>query len=363
MKYQFQFAGANVSRRSSQPRKRLRIVLLALAFALAVLAYWQYLQHLTSGSRSVASNVESPAAAKATIAATATASATKATATAEAASKPTATAKPASPVAKTTTATTATTTTVAATKASVDTVAPNADLTQSKATVATASPAIPAKPTTSTSVATVTSISSSPATTVQATPESVPVRISSEPPPPLHHPRVRTPEDRLMKAGTMAMNNMLDLAKKYPDAYGFRAQDAFKDATLGKPLPIYNIDEADRAKYQGGQPIKPLLKPSDTWMFPVKVDDHVCCMVQVTYTGRDYVPGGASKLLGTAWNKIMQKWPESKGYHPCIVVNPEIPGYYFTIPELPTPNMTDIIKLSYFHPSLSPADVILASWR
>jgi len=166
-----------------------------------------------------------------------------------------------------------------------------------------------------------------------------------------------------MRAGMTAFNNVLDLATKYPDSYGFRAQDTFKDATLGKPIPVYTIDESDRAKYQSGQPVKPLLKPSDTWVFPVCVEDHVCCMVQVQYTGRDYVPGSASKLLGSAWNKIVEKWPESKGYHPCIVVNPEIPGYFFTVPELPMPNMTDIIRLAGYHPNLSPADVILASWR
>lgn len=367
MKYQFQFAGANVSRRSSQPRKRLRIILLVAAFALAVLAYWQYLQHLTHSSRRVLAETKPAAAATATVAATtATAASTEATASTKTSTK--VTAKPTESVAD------ATPLAPAAKKAS-DTAVASADhalptttvTTTTTITTTTTTPSAPAKPVEATSttpiapavptvpatpVAKVTSISSEPAMQIK--------RVSSEPP---RKPRVRTPEERLMRAGMTAFDNMLDRASKYPDSYGFRAQDAFKDATLGKPIPVYTIDESDRAKYQTGQPVKPILKPSDTWMFPVSVGDHFCCMVEVTYTGRDYVPGSGSKLLGDAWNKITERWPASKGYHPCIVVYPDIPGYFFTVPELPTPNMTDIIRLTSFHPSLSPADVILASWR
>ena len=65
------------------------------------------------------------------------------------------------------------------------------------------------------------------------------------------------------------MENMLVLASKYPDSYGFRAEDAFQKATLGKAVPIYTISETDRAKYQPGQRVKPLLKSTGQWMFPV----------------------------------------------------------------------------------------------
>jgi hypothetical protein len=380
MKYQFQFAGATVNRRSSPPRKRLRIALLVVAFIMAVLAYWQYLQHMTRGARRLESNVE-PAAATvaATSAASASATAGKTAVTAASPKVVTAATKVATKESAQSIATAASTETVPAAKNSTPTIAASAseaapapssspatppvaaEATASPvapATVAPANPVADARP-----VATVTAISTESGAVATTTPAAVPVmHISSEPPPP-RKPRVRTPEDRLMQAGMTAFDTVLDLASKYPDSYGFRAQDAFKDATLGKPLPVYTIEESDRAKYKTGEPVKPLLKPTDTWVFPVQVGDHVCCMVQVHYTGRDYVPGETSKLLGTAWNTITQKWPASKGYHPCIVVNPGIPGYFFTVPELPTQNMTDIMQLTYYHPSLSPADVILASWR
>ena len=86
-------------------------------------------------------------------------------------------------------------------------------------------------------------------------------------------------------------------------------------------------------------------------------------MVEVSQIGREYVPGKGNKSLGMAWNKILEKWPAEAGYHPLLVVNPDVPGYYFTVPELPEQNLTDTIQMFYFHPGTSPADVILASWR
>ena len=365
MKYQFQLAGANVSRRSSPQKKAVRIAILTVVGLVAVGAYWQYLHHLTRGSNhALQEEAATVVAATATTAAART-SATATTVTAAAAK----------------TATTVSSTAVAAPM--VDTkpapAATEAPLVPAlkKATESTIaavdnaltetvkiSPAAPV-PTTiqPTPVTTATPVAVEPVTKPLVAPVSVPmVRVTSVPP--VSRPTlVHTPEQRLMRAGITAFDNAMDMATKYPDAYGFGPTDAYKDAKLGDPIPVYTISDSDRAKYQSGQPLKPLLKPSNLWVFPVLMGNRVCCMVQVKYSGHDYVPENGSKSLGIAWNKILEKWPASAGYHPCVVVNPAIPGYFFTIPELPTPNLTDIINLSNYQPSLSPADVILASWR
>lgn len=175
--------------------------------------------------------------------------------------------------------------------------------------------------------------------------------------------RLLTPEEKLNRAGQIAMDRMLSQANKYPDAYGFLPEDDYTAVKLGQAIPVYNVAEEDRAAYQTGQSVKPLLQPAQQWVFPVLAGDRICCMVQVHYNGHSFVPGNATKSLAMAWNKILDKWPEAEGYHPLLVVNPEIPGYFFTIPELPTPNLTDADQMFYLRPSLSPADVILASWR
>jgi len=81
--------------------------------------------------------------------------------------------------------------------------------------------------------------------------------------------RVRTDQERLLMAGETAFDKVMNLANKYPDAYGFQAQDFLAEAKLGAPLPVYTIEESDRANYQSGQPVKSLLKRAKQWVFPV----------------------------------------------------------------------------------------------
>jgi hypothetical protein len=172
-----------------------------------------------------------------------------------------------------------------------------------------------------------------------------------------------TDQDRLLQAAQIAFQNVMDQASAYPDSYGFQADDVLQNARLGGSMPVYTVAEADYLNYQTGQPLKPLLKPADQWVFPVTIGSRVCCMVQVSHVGHNFVPGGGNKLLGQAWNKIIQRWPVSQGFHPQLVANANVPGYYFTIPELPTQNLTDIIRMFEYETDLSPAIVILASWR
>lgn len=320
LKFQFQFAGADFSRPSSPHRKWLRVGLISLAVVLSGLAYWGYLHHLTHGSRRpVVSHVAPavPAAAKVAM---------------PDAVKPTEPA--ASPTLK------------KITDVSLLAVG-NYLIRAAKVSPATpvATTAVPSEPVAVPAVASV-AVVVSPTKTTTARPY-----------------RVHTDQERLVMAGQTAFDNVMDVANKYPDAYGFNAGDFLSDAKLGAPMQIYTIAESDRANYQSGQPVKPLLKAAKQWVFPVMLGDRICCMVEVKQTGHEYIPGMGNKSLAMAWNKINEKWPTEEGYHPLLVVNPDVPGYYFTVPELPEQNITDTVEMFYLHPGYSPADVILASWR
>lgn len=192
-----------------------------------------------------------------------------------------------------------------------------------------------------------------------------PVTASVQKPAIQPQPQRFSERDPLMRAGNLAFGNLMDVANSHPDACGFLPDDVLLDARLGDPIPVYQIAAPDRARYQAGQPVKPLLKPADRWVFPVLIGTEIRCMVQVTRSGdkSNYVLGGPSKMLGVAWNKILQKWPAAEGFHPQLLINPEIPGYYFSVPELPDQNITDTDQMIYSPDSLSPAAVILASWR
>ena len=309
VKLQFQFAGVDLSRPSSPHRKWFRMGLATIGVLTVSLAYWAYLHHLTHGShRSVPVAHAAPAVPPAIEAA-------KNTTPIPAATAPVVAQTPAEP-------------------ASVATAAP----------VESAPPVPVAKP-------------------VAASVTAPGVRISFDQPVQRVVTRQHTEQELLLMAGMTAFGNVMTVANKYPDAYGFNAEDFLGDAKLGDPIPVYTIDERDRANYRTGQPLKPLLKPCNRWVFPVMMGDRICCMVQVKKAGKEFVPGAGSKSLAMAWTKILENWPADQGYHPQLVVNPQIPGYYFTVPELSMPNMTDTVMMTYFNPCTSPADVILASWR
>ncbi len=321
LKFQFQFAGVNFSRPSSPYRKWLRITLMTLAAVVSVLAYWEYLEHLTHRRR--------PAVAQSAVAAPKPATVTPAKSTDSDAS-------PASPSLK---------------KAAGESLLAMGNYLMQSAKTAS-----------DTAVATTVPAQQMSAPAPATTPYIVAAPIIQSAPTP-HQYRVHTDQERLLMAGQTAFDNVMDSANKYPDAYGFQDGDFLSSAKLGDPIPVYTIQENDRANYQRGQELKPLLKPAKQWMFPVMMGDRICCMVEVRQHGREYVPGSGNKSLALAWNKIMEKWPVEDGYHPMLVVNPDVPGFYFTVPELPQQNITDTIEMFYFHPGLSPADVILASWR
>lgn len=321
-KFQFQFAGVDFHRPSSPHRKWLRIGLITVAALLACATYWFYLHHLTHGGRAVVR--------VAPIAPSAVATPAKVIPAA-----------PTVPIASET---------VKAAKPHI--IAVGNVLVEAVENVATAAKAK--------MMPTAAPLETAPV--IETVPLAAPKVVSIKPavPRPL---RVRTEQERLEMAGATAMANVIEQANKYPDSYGFESTDFLSNAKLGVAVPVYTIEEASRAGYQRGQAVKPLLKPVQQWVFPVLMGDRICCMVEVQKTGRDYVPGKGNKSLAMAWNKITEKWPAEAGFHPLLVRNPEVPGYYFTVPELPEQNITDVSEMFYLHPGTSPAEVILASWR
>jgi hypothetical protein len=358
MKYQFQFAGANVAAPKPQ-RRRLRMGLLVAGVVLAALAYGFYLFNLTH-HRTAPENRAAAASAVAVVAKP-TVTATAATATAAAVTATAAATEPATVTAP------ATATAANNSELNIKVAHPAAAASSGVFThllevlqIAKAAPAVAEHP----QIISITAPATQPQT-VAVAPTSVPKSVNAAPvvAKPVPHWRPLTAEQRLARAGELAMENMLIKATKYPGAYGFRAEDTFEQAKLGQAIPIYTITDADRASYQPGQRIKPLLKATGQWMFPVLSGDHVCCMVSVKSEGHEYVPGDSSKALGEAWSVISEKWPAEAGFHPQLVVYSGMPGYYFTVPELPVPNVTDTIKMTMYQPDVSPADVILASWR
>lgn len=171
-----------------------------------------------------------------------------------------------------------------------------------------------------------------------------------------------TAEQKRLKLAQAGFSEVMDLAGKYPDAYGFQSDEDMQLAKLGEPIPVYMVRQPDRTDAVD-QSVNSMLKPADEWVFPVILENHIRFMVQVRYNGHDYVLGHGSRALAMDYDKIVTRWPASEGFHPQLVIHPNRLFYYFTIPELPDQNLTDTSRTQDFSFSLTPARVILASWR
>jgi hypothetical protein len=176
-------------------------------------------------------------------------------------------------------------------------------------------------------------------------------------------PQPLTAEQKRLQTAQSGFDDVMDLAHRYPDPYGFKPADSLREARLGNPIPVYTITQPDRKNYTAGQPVKPLLKPPNEWVYPIILGDRIRFMVQVKQVENEYVVGKCSRALAMVYDQILRRWPASEGFHPQLVVNAKMPGYYFTIPELPDQNLTDTSQMFQTNPRLSPAAVILASWQ
>jgi hypothetical protein len=177
---------------------------------------------------------------------------------------------------------------------------------------------------------------------------------------PAPKPQVLTPEQKRLQVAQDGFDHVIDSATRNPGAYGFASEESLGDASLGKEIPIYTIAPPGNGT-AANQPVSSLLKPADEWVYPIVSENHIYYMIKVKYDGHDYVLGEGSRALGQTYDKILAKWPADKGFHPQLIVVSGIPGYYFSIPELPEQNITDTDRMFDYEPEVSPASIVLAN--
>lgn len=171
-----------------------------------------------------------------------------------------------------------------------------------------------------------------------------------------------TAEEQRLKVAQEGFIEVMGFAKNFRDTYGFRSSENLEAAKLGEPIPVSVLNQPSRASYQG-QPVESLLKPAEEWFFPIVLHERVRYMVLVQRSGQEYVLGQGSRALAMAYEKIQARWPASEGYHPRLILLPNTPFYYFSIPELPFENITDTSRMLDSNPVISPAGIQLGSWR
>lgn len=142
--------------------------------------------------------------------------------------------------------------------------------------------------------------------------------------------------------------------------------EELRSASLGEPLRKYDITIAALRSYHSGDTVISILLETDYWYFPVIINDEIKLILIVgkNLSNADWEAGafgydGLAKKL----NKIMQQWPQSKGYHP-VVIEAEHGEYFFTVPEKDFSNLTLIPTLPYMkkkstYPNLDTIDNVV----
>jgi hypothetical protein len=129
--------------------------------------------------------------------------------------------------------------------------------------------------------------------------------------------------------------------------YGFEEGDVLNSAVLQAPVKLCFIEDKDVMTYRAGQPVAPLLKPSDYWLVPVAIGGTNRAMIEVTAAGEGKWTGSALGMapLARKWQNLQGWWPEAQKFTPRLIICPPVPGYFFSIPQAATPNLTPMSEV------------------
>jgi type II secretory pathway pseudopilin PulG len=92
---------------------------------------------------------------------------------------------------------------------------------------------------------------------------------------------------------------------------GFKSSNDAARATLGTPLPVYNVDLADLKNFPPGGDASALLKPSPAAFYPVLLDGAVSSGVRVENTGAGWEAARVGNAgLATAVDRARRALPK-----------------------------------------------------
>ena len=150
-----------------------------------------------------------------------------------------------------------------------------------------------------------------------------------------------TPEE----VAPVASTGLPELLSKIPPGawsdYGFADADEVAQASLGNPMSVATITPAALKAYQPEDSLHTLLSETTLWYVPVRVNDSVRAVLVVDRVDGQwqavslgYVP------LAAPLDAMLAQWPQSKGFHPALVMVFQAQQYLFTVPEWGEENLT-----------------------
>ena len=164
------------------------------------------------------------------------------------------------------------------------------------------------------------------------------------------------------------------LRKDFADFWEPGKLPKLSEISVGQPFPTYTIDDSAFIGAKEDTPISALIKKTEHWVVPIMNKNKIALRFEVRKKNRIWEVGtmGAA-LFALGWQKVLDEWPESKGYHPIYIRVGG--GPYFAVPEVDDFNLTEVklvfdgkgktvtlnAKNVYSH--LTPSSAIIKEWK
>ncbi len=136
---------------------------------------------------------------------------------------------------------------------------------------------------------------------------------------------------------------------RYKVDLGFDSSTRLTDLRAGKPFKLYkliidSIRSLDDKQFNEKIPVSKMVTPCRTWLVPVFF--HYTCVRLFGISKTNRKPQwhfSFSDECYPGWQKVIEAWPDSSGYHPTIIQQGSNPKF-FHIPEKDDYNLTPLIR-------------------
>jgi hypothetical protein len=125
--------------------------------------------------------------------------------------------------------------------------------------------------------------------------------------------------------------------------YGFTSSDDFQKARLGTAFNLYTMTPQSLLTYSADTSLTSLLSQTAMWYFPVMVHNEIRAILVVDRVDGQWqaVSLGYAELA-RALDRVGQRWPRAKGFHPQLIAVFQAKEYLVRVPEY---SSTDLISI------------------
>ncbi len=154
-------------------------------------------------------------------------------------------------------------------------------------------------------------------------------------------------QESALAAAAVLLKRFWPMLQQNPSHYGLSPSDSIEALGFGSPLELQGITDEGLRRYQIGEPVMTISEPTGQWFVPLVAGGAWRAMVQVRDRGQGswqgYGIGWAP--LAKKWEAITRRWPATEQGGPQLFTVYSLPDYYFSVPSVSPPNLTEMPSL------------------